>query len=334
VNETEPAARAAILAAGLACGAGLGLARCHRAYAARAAGPKRETSAIGPDGAPPILGLALPFDRPRQAHARLAALLAAALVDIGPNPISPRAGPVPVALLLPAWAPTSLRDVLKAQFPPGFSDLRFVQGGSANSLGLLSQAARAIAEGRVAGALVCAVDSLANAERMDALMLNGAMYCQTNPYGIIPGEAAAAMLLVPEGTAGAIGRLRDVRTAVEPPGPLRGRGLAACLRALAPAWDSGPPAIRLLSDLSGPRKRAETFGVGIAAAGPEIGGLARLPETPALAIGDPGEAFGLVLACLTLGRAPPAYPDGDAALVVTALRPAAALVDRLVGSTR
>ncbi len=171
---------------------------------------------------------------------------------------------------------------------------------------------------------------------MDHLILNDAMFGSGTPYGVVPGEAAAVLMLVGGVPADAIGKVRDVSTAIEQPGPrgaLRGAALSACLHRLGPALAREPKPTRLLTDLSGPRARAEAFGVAVSAGGPAVGAAARSPEAPSLALGDAGEALGLVLACLALGNAPKTSPDGDVALVMTAERPGAALIERLLDDT-
>lgn len=286
---------------------------------------------IGPDGFPSTMALAFPVDAPRNAEARLAALLEAALDDALGS--APRRGmvPVPVAVLLPAWASASIHPTILELLPPGWRDVRFVQGQDANSLGLLGHAAAAIAAGRLPGAIVCAVDSLANAACIDHLLLNNLMLGRDTPYGVVPGEAAAVIVLAAGKPAGALGWVQDVRAAEEAavaPGGLVGRGLQSCLRLLRPELERADPPGRLLTDLSGPRGRAEAFGLAIAAGGPTALTLAGAPEAPALALGDVGEAAGLVLACLALGNAPKPLQNGNVALIVTAGRSAAALISR------
>ncbi len=320
-----------IVAAGLTCGAGTTLAGSLASYAGRRNAFRRERSAVGHDGLPPTLAMALPFDQPRDATARLAALFGAAAEDIFSNGAIAEAEPAPILVLLPGWAPQAVRARIAQHMPSNWTDIRFVQGPDANALGLLGHASRAIADGRFPAVMVCAVDSLANADRMDHLVLNDAMFGRTTPYGMVPGEAAAMVLLAADASGAALGRVRDVQATIEPSVPaggLRGRGLGQCLQKLAPALAQDAPAARLLTDLSGPRDRAEAFGVAVSAGGPAVGALAGSLEAPSLALGDLGEAFGLVLVCLALGAAPRAFPDGDVALLVTAARPAAAIVER------
>jgi 3-oxoacyl-[acyl-carrier-protein] synthase-1 len=332
VSGEAPPATVAVLAAGLACGLGKSLAECLDAYAGRRNAFRREKTAVGPDGLPPTLAAAMPFDDPRDAGERLVKLVGAALADAFASGAMNSSRPSPIAVLLPFWAPEHVRTAIIEHVPPAWHDVRFVQGGEANSLGLLGHAARALAERRMPAAMVCAVDSLANAERMDHLMLNEAMFGSGTPYGIVPGEAAAVLMLVEGLPAEAIGKVRDVRTAIEqlgPRGALRGAALSSCLRGLGAASAREPRPTRLLTDLSGPRARAEAFGVAVSAGGPAVGAMAGSLEAPSLALGDAGEAFGLVLACLALGNAPVTSPDGDVALVMTAERPGAAVVERL-----
>ncbi len=324
-------ASATILAAGLACGAGMRLADCLAAYAAGRNLFRRERLAVGPDGLPPTLAQALPFNRPLAAADRLVALFRAATDDVFAGAAANRHDAAPFLVLLPNWAPGHVRAAIAAQAPPGWSDLRFVQGPDANALALAGHACRAIAGGRFPAVMVCAVDSQANADRLDQLMLNDELFGRANPYGVVPGEAAAVLLLTAASPLEALGRIRDVHAAIEPAGPpgsLRGRALGQCVRKLATALEQAPRAGRLLTDLSGPRARAEAFGVGMAAGGASVAVLAGTPEAPSLAIGDTGEAFGLVLACLALGRPPRASPDCDVAVLATAARPAAAIVER------
>lgn len=323
---------AAITAVGLACGAGRDFATATAAYAAGMAGPKREMGAIGPDGSPPILAACLPFAKPRDAVERLCALFAAALSDAMIASALSERQPLPVVILVPRWAPQTLRAMLTQYLPPHWPDVRFVQGANSSSLGLLGHAAKAVALHRIPGALVCVVDSLVNADRMDVLMINGAMLGNDTPYGVVPGEAAVAVLLAPATVTAGFGYVREVRSAVEVPlkaGELRGRQIARCLRELAPAMAAHPQPGRLLTDLAGPRARAEAFGFAAATSGPLIGSLARLPEAPSLALGDMGEATGLALTALALACPPRTYPDDDVCLVVTTDQPAAAVLERV-----
>ena len=330
MSDTTGPATAAIMAAGLACGAGLCLADCLASYAGRRNTFRRERTAVGPDGLPPTLALAMPFDQPRDAATRLLLLLQAALSDALAAPGAACVEPGPIMVLLPPWAPMGMRRTISAGLPQNWPDLRFAQGEDVSSLGLLGYASRAIAAGKKATVLVCAVDSLTNADRLDHLMLNRGLFDRSTPYGVVPGEAAAAMLLTADAATGALARVRDVHAAVEQSGhrgALRGRELANCMQRLAPALD--PPPTRLLTDLAGPRPRAEAFGVGMANGGPAVGALAGRLEAPSLVLGELGEAFGLVLGCLALGTPPRGFPDGDTALLVTAARPGAAVLERL-----
>ena len=327
-------AAATIEAAGMASGAGLRLAECLAAYGRRRNLFRRERGAVGPDGLPPTLALALPFAEPRDAATRLVRLFRAAVEDMLRALDGRPVDPAPFLVLLPAWSPPGIRAALAAQAAPDWPDVRFVQGPDANGLALLAHACQAIDAGRFPAVVVAAVDSLANADHLDRLMLQDGLLSRATPYGVVPGEAACVLLLTAAASPAALGRIRDVRATEEPPAPpgsLRGRPLGRCLQDLAAALAQAPPAGRLLTDLSGPRARAEAFGVAAAMGGPSVADLAGSLEAPSSVLGDTGEASGLVLVCLALGKPPAPYPDADVALVVTAARPGGAIVERHPG---
>ena len=126
----------------------------------------------------------------------------------------------------------------------------------------LRQAAGSIAKGKVDACILCGVDSLVN--RSDIQWLAGAerLYDRGNPNGVIPGEAAAAVLVTVPGQADRpLARIHGLGLSAEPHSVLgskysQGRGLEAALAAALE--EAGMPESIVgfrVSDMNGDRYR-------------------------------------------------------------------------------
>lgn len=145
--------------------------------------------------------------------------------------------------------------------------------------------------------LLCA-DSYADRTRLNALNDAGRLFSDTGQFGLIPGEASAALLLIPAGTAEIppLALIDGAATGREPVGELDEAesaysGLSeAAYAAIDPLGRDAPEVALLLSDWNNGRYRAAEFATATLrlAAGP----LAEEAEPlyPALAWGDTGAA--------------------------------------------
>lgn len=176
--------------------------------------------------------------------------------------------------------------------------------GRASGLAALHRAARHLREGRIEVALVGAVDSWVRAEAIERLVESGRLRDDDHPQGIIPGEAAAFVVLEASPPSGvrAMAWLAGSAVAEEPTAGTEdaseGVGITQALRkALAQAGTAAFP--RVVCDLNGDRYRAMEWAYGLVrvlgALQPADGGPASSEAWhPADCIGDTGAASGLV----------------------------------------
>lgn len=139
-------------------------------------------------------------------------------------------------------------------FHPDYSGA--VVKGNTAGFRALRVARRLMQEGDIRACLICAADSFINARSLLWLDQHWRLKTEENSDGVIPGEAAAAMLVTPEPTGSAL-RLRGVGFATEPAHvlseePLLGLGLTeAVRRALAEARLNIADTSFRLSDVTG-----------------------------------------------------------------------------------
>lgn len=148
---------------------------------------------------------------------------------------------------------------------------RFFRGGNAAFAVALSQAGDDLRNRRVRAALVCAVDSLASPMTLELLREEGRLKTQDEPTGLIPGEAAVALLLTPDSRSETAEQappvfLQNVTLGKDPSKPeddrpTDARPLAGCvLSALGPLGPSEKPPV-LISDHDGQHHRAYEWGM-------------------------------------------------------------------------
>jgi hypothetical protein len=148
---------------------------------------------------------------------------------------------------------------------------RFFGGGNAAFALALAAAGEDLRSRRVRAALVCAVDSLASPMTLELLGDTGRLKTQETPTGIIPGEAAVALLLIPPARSQGEDKeppvfLRAVTLGKDPHTPDQdkpsdGRPLAGCiLSALGPLPANAKPPV-LITDHDGQHHRAYEWGV-------------------------------------------------------------------------
>ncbi len=183
-----------------------------------------------------------------------------------------------------------------------FEVVRSERLGRAAALAALHHAARHLRDGRVTVALVGGVDSLLRRAPLARLAEAGVLRTDENPRGIIPGEAAAFVVLEAAPRAGrALATLAASATAEEPTAgtddPNQGVGLTRAFRearAGAPKLERFP---RVICDLNGEHYRTREWGyayvraLGDAHAAPDGPSGADLWH-PADCIGDSGAGSG------------------------------------------
>ncbi|NTF34806.1 hypothetical protein [Rhizobium skierniewicense] len=221
--------------------------------------------------------------------------------------------PMPVWLLLPIWMKESetfatLMKKLERTPMVSVAPIRALFGEHAEGLIAIAECARSVGDGEHPAVMLIAADSHIHPDLLDRLAVEKRIRSKLQPHGMVPGEAAAALVIgnarhmndvKPMGFMTGIKSNREDENLRNPVG-LIGKALAEDFRfttkTLAPN--------RLMVDLNGERYRAEEFGYAVASSSPALADLAANPETPAFLFGDMGAATGLFLAALALGPRP------------------------------
>ncbi len=211
------------------------------------------------------------------------------------------------------------------------------QGRSA-ALVAADRAFRDLQAGRVSCALVGGVDSLLRRERLERLDAAGALKSASSPQGVIPGEAAAFIVLEPASLAqsrgaSALARLCSTVVVEEPTAgtdaPNQAVGLTRALRAARAALGASVSSMLMVCDLNGDRYRGLEWSLA------RLRALAGIPGNltlwhPADCIGDVGAASGALNAAWSVTALRKAYAGADHVLVWGAsdgkARAAAALI--------
>ena len=220
-------------------------------------------------------------------------LCAAALRDLAAHlpaalPYDPKRAAWTLQLVLPDDARGDVPADLAERLRPGFDtwpypwrQIRVIRGGHAIGVQALRNAALEAAErDRFHATVVLGIDSQLSAAALGWLESQGLLHgahgsyrrqARANPYGRIPGEAAAAVALTTEPDAAYWCTLTGTATAQEPvtrsvPQPCIGMGLTLAARqalnlaAQGPRPCSGEPVARVTADLNGEPYRADEFG--------------------------------------------------------------------------
>jgi 3-oxoacyl-[acyl-carrier-protein] synthase-1 len=175
--------------------------------------------------------------------------------------------------------------------------------------------------------IVGALDSLVEPAVLGQLLDDGRLKTSANPVGFIPGEAGAALVLIPHPAdshaAPSTTLIRSVALGFEPKHrgadlPPDGRVAAECvLGVLSSPADQIPPI--LVTDHNGEQLRAIEWGhmlFHLASRGVNI----ELDQVwyPALALGDVAAAYGAVATCLAAQHARRGYVPAQTAVVTSA----------------
>lgn len=210
-------------------------------------------------------------------------------------------------------------------FPFELGAIAVFSNGHAGVLLALDRAMRDLAEGRLDVAVVGGVDSLLETEFLSFLLAERKLKTETFPAGIIPGEAAAFVVLEAVEHARARGAkalscVTAVRTAVEAApvsgeAPSRAEATTRVLQEELADAPCGPPGIhRIVNDLNGERWRFLEWAMADARA------LSKLPPHwrlwhPADCFGDIGAATGAAHLCLATRAFQRGYAVGQAILI-------------------
>lgn len=231
-----------VRAVGMACPVGLSW---RAACAAIRAGidRKQELPYLDNRGYPLTGSFLGSLDMSMTAEQRWLYLLAHALADLASTQVPTKVAAMPLILALPLDANGRAPDVetlareLSGRLPFTIDPrrLRIVTQGAHGGYQALTMARDILRQGQHPACLVAAADSLVHARALLALSEQRRLLTEDNSDGVIPGEAAAC-LLVASSPEQALAVVRGLGFAEEPALPdndipLRGDGLAAAARA-------------------------------------------------------------------------------------------------------
>lgn len=266
------------------------------------------------------------FPEPKQFDiTRWIALAQAALHDLYnqlpmPDPRAPQASQYGLWLVVPpatrAGVPANLAEQLFAAVKNGpfsFNAAHVTEGGHAAPVVALHQAGKSLNTTQAAGsqsAIVLAVDSWLHPDALtwlegeDLLHNAGKLYggqTRCNPYGCVPGEAAAAVMVSHSGVAWC--QIKGAGAALEPvlrtaTSPCTGQGWTQAAKQALETLPNEQKITHVVSDLNGEPYRADQFGfTALRISGRLVDDWQRY--TPALVSGDVGTATALVHVALS-----------------------------------
>lgn len=293
---------------GLCCPLGKTLKDASKAYATNDHNfVKSEKGPVGADGAKITLSCVMPFEDVRNFELRLQRLFAGAVDDLVKT-LHLSDSAVSMRLVVPRWLARhkigqALVTWIASTWPTLFRDVALLADGDTLAAYELVKGSQEIAEGQIPALAIAALDSYMDAELLDLLAISDRIYKRGTPHGLVPGEAAAIVMLGSSATfpdASPIGTVRsafngfEAENLSEPQGII-GRGLAKPLRQ---AFETFRPD-RFLVDLNGERWRSEDLGFALSGALIPDNLLSDF-ETPLSNTGDCGAANGLVMTAFSL----------------------------------
>jgi 3-oxoacyl-[acyl-carrier-protein] synthase-1 len=263
--------------------------------------------------------------------ARLIQLLAPVLRDVVARAELARRDLGDTALLLALPAPEAAMsawglgdeflDELRKHTGLRFASAAAFAAGHAGMISLLAEASALLATERVRSCVVAGVDSYLSPDRLAALDASYRLKSARNVDGLVPGEAAAALVVeaadrrrprgAPLGVVSAVGLGEEPETVCSEKAST-GRGLCEALRAVVPAscpW--------VICDLNGESYRAFEWGVARTRMGEVFSALRRV-VVPAASLGDVGAATGGVLLASALAALQRGYAPAEEAIVWSA----------------
>lgn len=218
----------------------------------------------------------------------------------------------------------TLRTQLRAMLGRGTSEPVFINVGKHGVYHALQQATLALNQGSFSGAVLLNVDTLHDRQVLNALDHQGRLKSARNLDGLIPGEAAVALLLRPPAThgnpgtgfalqLGAIGIGTESNT-IASDLPSSGTGLSEAIRAATGQDAEARPISWVACDLNGESYRAREWGLSRVRLGKLFADHVALWH-PADCIGDVGVASGGVLLAMVIRALQHGYAPSSQCLV-------------------
>ena len=175
---------------------------------------------------------------------------------------------------------------------------------------------------RIRRALVLAVDSLLDEESVDWLIQQQRLKTLESPVGLIPGEAAACLVIeLPAASGAGTAPLLDaVHTIAPRPADQEGaashvaRSLSQALGALLASSSPGSPG-DLILNLNGEERGATVWGAVLSYLAKEARNWRPRMIAPQIQLGDVGAAFGAVAVCLAVRSLSRHHARGDEVLL-------------------
>jgi len=251
-----------------------------------------------------------------EAEGRMRRLLSAALDDIADDAGLVEADVIPLFLALPGkerdlFSDEGMEDYItenKALFPHVGEVVAFPSGNAAGMMAL-ERATEAIGAGKCHWALVAGVDSLIGFSNLSRLNGMKRLKTEVNSDGLIPGEAAAVVLV--EKCSHAEQREATIQGIVDAfatgfeahhclAGGQAGSGLSDTVDALFPSEEKGAVEVRaIITDLNGESYRSDEMSMMHARIFSRMGGEKEI-LCPARSTGDTGAASSCISICLAV----------------------------------
>lgn len=264
---------------------------------------------------------------------RLARLAAAAAQDAFEQ-LQPHAARLPLMILLalpcagdaagpvePAVIAQAIQDALGDR--ASVVTIRASHAGHVAGIAAAQAAAQAAAEGFDGHCLLLGVDTWLDAATLEWLDETELLAVRARPFGLVPGEAAAALLLAPRSampsdrtraTIECGDCARESEAALAPDQPRLGRALTAAARSTLRAFGSAGVQA-LYADLNGIPERADEVGYSLVRVREHLADDLRT-VTPAEWFGDVGAATVPLMVALAAEASAKGYGAGPAALIL------------------
>jgi len=181
-----------------------------------------------------------------------------------------------------------------------------VEQGHASGLAALHEGAAAMRSCGDDLLLICGVDSYVDPDAIDWLEMNDQLHCERNPWGFVPGEAAAAVMLARAADAARFGAcpmasvegtaVARERALIKTSDVCVGRGLTEAIQGAVSSLHPSARIATLMCDMNGEPYRADELGY----ARVRMAHLFVDPSfvTPVECCGDVGAASGALFAAL------------------------------------
>lgn len=287
---------------------------------------------IGPSGDPLVVAMARYLPRTVPPMSRIADLASLALIDVFSR-LTREIRDVTLLLAHPepsriGYPANEIVEALQLRAKNAAPLVRRIQPGSifrigqAGGVAALEQAMAILHDERAQFCLVGALDSWLFPDTLKILDGTGRVKSRKNPWGFVPGEAAAFCLLCSRPVATkynlhVYGELVSAQIAEEqsfesPTAVNTGEGLAKATRAALSGLSSDAEVDEIFCDLNGLRSRADEFGFTVMRVGRRLGQYFR---APASSWGDIGAASTVTAIAAAAILAERGFPRGRRVLV-------------------